>query len=663
MKWGISAMPLKTSLFNKEIILQIGRGSGWLSIIYFIGLLFPLPLRMLMMYSNESGIHYYLAHSLFQYEFQIQLVLLIIVPVLMAVFIFRFLHVKQATDLMHSLPLKRETLFHHYTLTGIIFLLVPVTLIAVIILILRAALDLGSLFTVGEVFYWLGITLLFNFVLYMAGVLLAVLTGISAVQAVLTYVFLLFPAGMTLLLLHNIKFFLYGFPGDYYLNTDLEKMSPITYAAGLDSNGQFQWGFAIFYIMISIILYALSLFLYRKRQLETASEAIAFPKLRLVFKYGVTFIVMLIGGMYFNEISHRGYGWTLFGYGVGAIFGFYLAEMLLKKTWRVFNHIRGLLVYSLTITFLVIIVQVLGIYENHIPDQSKIKSVILTDNPNLYLYHDGMNDEYYVPTSLKDERNIDAVLRLHSQLLSDKEEIKGEEYESNANLFFVYELDNGRKVVREYRVNMELYKDLYKPIYESEEYKMASRELFKIDETKVEFIQIRAYGPVSKGVFISESQDVKNVINLLREDVLAESYEDSLYFRSRGYAIDLNLGSHKNVVLEYKPSYQRFTSWLEERNLLEQAKVTASDFSHVLVGKIDLSESDLDPDNVKSMLEQSPNILKLIEKNQINIALNQAGIDHRLEYAAIYYYNNGVDYEIMYFDEKHAPKFVKDHFQ
>ena len=126
-------MPSKTSLLNKELILQIFRGTGWIPIIYFLGLLFALPLRTLMLYTenNTSSRTPIRVDSLFdfQYDLEIQIGLLIAIPVLMAVFLFRFLQVKQAVDLMHSLPIRREKVFHHYTLSGVIALTLPVLLI------------------------------------------------------------------------------------------------------------------------------------------------------------------------------------------------------------------------------------------------------------------------------------------------------------------------------------------------------------------------------------------------------------------------------------------------------------------------------------------------------------------------------------------------------
>ncbi|MBT2728027.1 hypothetical protein J7E63_13875 [Bacillus sp. ISL-75] len=110
---------------------------------------------------------------------------MIIIPILLAVFIFRFLQVKQSADLIHSLPLKREKIFHHYAITGIVFLIVPVVIISILLLVIHATLDLNVIFGANDVFYWAGITILVNLLLYTVGIFIAMMTGISAVQPAL----------------------------------------------------------------------------------------------------------------------------------------------------------------------------------------------------------------------------------------------------------------------------------------------------------------------------------------------------------------------------------------------------------------------------------------------------------------------------------------------
>lgn len=654
-------MPSKMSLLNKEISLQIGRNIGWISIVYFLGLLFALPINMVMKYSDDEIFDNLEVDNLFQYGLDIQLGLMVIIPILLAVFLFRFLHVKQAADLMHSLPLKRERIFHHYAIFGMVFLILPVVIISILILFIHSAMDLHTFFEAKDIFYWAGITILVNLLLFTSGVFIAMMTGMSVVQAVLTYIFLLFPVGMTLLLFYNIKILLYGFPSDYFLNRELEKMSPLTYATLLH-NRSFPWNDVVFYAVLTVILYGLSLFFYKKRKVESAAEAMAFPALRFIFKYGVTFCTMLMGGMYFNEVPFESMGWTIFGYAVGAIFGYLIAEMVLQKTWRVIVRVKGLAVYTVVIAVLVTVIQTLGVYENRIPEQSEIKSVLMTNDPYAYMHQDESYDRPYIPTPMKEKESIKQVVKLHQQIVNDKKINQGKEKGREETVFLIYELENGKKVIRQYRVNRPLYDDFFKPVYESAEYKKTSNEIFNLQNNKVEKITISAKGPFEKRVTIYEPDDVKQVLELLREDVMAESYEDSQYFQGSGSQIEFPMEKDQFMNMELRPSYHKLNAWLKEKELLDKARVTSDDISHVVVAKSDGFNEYNSDENIKD-IEARDDVLKITDKEKIDLSLHQAGWNMNHGYAAVFYYEVHDYTEVLFFDEEHVPDFIKDHFK
>lgn len=653
-------MPSKMSWFNKEMIRHIARSSGWISIVYFLGLLFILPIAMLMMYSNEHFPDYEGHNFLFQLNFEFQLGLLVIVPVILAVFLFRFLHVKQASDLMHSLPLKREKIFHHYVLTGMVFLIAPVVVITLIIMILHSTLDFGRLFTLEDLFDWAGTTTVIALILYTASVMIAMVTGISAVHAILSYIFLFFPFGFVLLLFNNLKILFYGFPSDFFLDQQLEKMSPITYAATLNGRG-FHWNDAALFLIISVVFYAAALLIYKKRKVEQASEAIAFPKLRSVFKYGVTFCTMILGGTYFSGVSDHNLAWTIFGYVIGTIFGYFIAEMVLQKTWRVFGRVKGLAVYAAIVIVLVLGVKTLGIYDNRLPDVADIRSVQLTNDPRLYLNHSEKDEDYNRMKPMKEKANIAAVQRMHRQILADRN-LKHRKHEPLTDFYIHYELKNGSSLTREYSVNERLYDDFFKPIYESEEYKLAAKSIFKVKENKIKTINISAYGPLNKKLLLSDPEEIKEALSALRKDMLAESYQDSVYYHDRGSMIEIFMGDGQVVDAgEFNPGYHHFSKWLKKKNLLNRAAVTAEDFSHALIVKVDLAnKGDMDPS--KKELESKEGSLVIRDKRQMGQVLDQASASVDKEYKVIFYYKIDDSYEIMSFDEDHAPDFVKKHF-
>ncbi|PLR84326.1 DUF6449 domain-containing protein [Bacillus sp. V33-4] len=645
----------RISLFNREIVRQITRSVGWVGIVYLLGLVVALPLRLLMQVSSEYP-NYQKYENLFQVDFPIQMLFILSVPILMAIFLFRFLHVKQPADLMHSLPMTRSRIFHQYTLTGAVLLVVPVILTMLIVLILYKVLDLNLYFGIDEIFYWGGVTVLISLVLFLAGVFVGMFTGITAVHGVLSYVFLVFPAGIVFLLVSSLGFFLLGFPDSYYLHTKIETYSPLTHAMVLESR-VLSPGIATVYAILIGLLYAGSLFFYKKRQVEAVSQAIAFEKLTPMFKYGAAICFMLLGGIYFGNIGMKS-SWWIFGYIAGSIIGYFIAEMVLQKTWRVFTNVKGYFIFVAVMLLSFAASQLIfNLYEKNIPELSEVKQVYFSDVP--YHYANSEDFESELTFTLKEPENVKAVLDLHRSIVNTRSTKK-------ESIFFAYELENGKKVVREYEVNRNDFDELLKPIRESTEYKNASNEIFLVDTEEVDKITITPRGMRTKNAVIADSKDIKEAITILKEDAKLETYEQMNHFAYINSDVELLLDNDKRIFFEWKRSYKQFEQWLDDKNLLAEASLLPEDINYILVA----DKQDLVPDpyiafddhTLLKKLEEEGKVLKIENKDEISsmITAAETHIDGAF-IAAIYYHEKG-NYEITSLKENKLPEFIKDHF-
>ncbi|MBB6447736.1 DUF6449 domain-containing protein [Bacillus benzoevorans] len=658
-------MPSKTSWLNKQLIQQTVRSSGWIPIIYFLGLLFALPLDIYSRYANDRRINFQPQpiENLFQYNMQIQVALLIIVPVIMAVFLFRFLHVRQAAEMMHSLPLKRGKIFSHFTLSGIVGLTVPVVLTAFIVLALYQLIDLSAYFQMEDIFIWAGTTILLNLVMYTAGVFVAMMTGISVVQVVLTYILLLFPAGFIALLVSNLYFLWFGFPMDYYLNSNIEQMSPLIFIALLDER-ILHWKITLAYAVVSLILYGLSLYFYQKRMIESASEAIAFPKIRIVFKYGMTFCFTLLGGVYFADISEvNRASWLSLGYLIGTVIGYYAAEMVLQKTWRVFRKIKGLLIYGASLAVVLVGIQVLDMYENHVPEQDEIQHVFFTDTPYVFA-NNTYNGVGFIPEPLKEKSNIKAVRKLHQQIIENKDLVKSDESQFKEQAFFYYELKNGRKVIRQYSVDREKFAKSFKTFQESAEYKRTSQMIFHLDAKDVDFFSISTQGPFPDRISVNNREDIEEFVKIYRKDVLAASYEDSIYYQNYGASVEFFINQEQSVYLPLAPSYKGTLQWLTEKDLLDKISAKPDDIASIQIVKDDNHYFEMDPREIADEIENRADMLKVEDKKQMDELLQcTTGWLQKHRYVAVIHYSGRKQVDVVYMDESHAPQFVKEHFR
>ncbi|WP_313799682.1 DUF6449 domain-containing protein [Cytobacillus sp.] len=648
-------MQSKISLANKEIRKTILRSVGWVTIVHFIGLIIAIPLEILMTTTGEQR-QYIRAESLFYFHFEIQAVINIGIPVILAIFLFRFMQVKPFSDFMHSLPIKRDRLFHQYALTGMILLIIPVLLIAFIVSALYNPLNLAEFFTWTDILKWLGITIMFNLLVFLTGVFTGMITGISAIQGILTYIFLLLPTGLLVLLAYNLPFYLYGFADRYVMESKIEAFSPLVALSQVQYRplGAFE---IIVYCLLIFILYGVSLWVYKNRKLEAVTQSLVFPLLKPIFKYGMTFCTMLLGGLYFG-IMEGNTAWLIAGYVFGAILGYFVAEMVLQKSWRIIIHIRGLIIYAGVMALLVILFQFdFTQFEKKVPNVSEVERIHLSDNAYSY----NLEDPYFLTT----QENMDLIRRLHKEIIYNKN--KNVARDNGEHAFFVYELKNGKKLVRDYSIDKKEYAHFYKLIHESEEYKRVTNRIFKVKEDQVEKITIHPYGPIRKKAVIVDPSDLKEAITILKNDINSATYEETIDKRDPVASIEIMQKNDKTVEIEWIISYKGFEEWLNKKGLLEQAKVTAADISYAyIVDTKDLQINYAQGYSYEELFEQMGKIshaIKVTDQSRLEESLINSSGYHDGPYMIGYYFKEDGIIDIKSFRTEHVPDFVQQYFK
>jgi ABC-2 type transport system permease protein len=672
MKWGMLDMPSRTSWINKELIIQSLRNVGWLGIVYFIGLLFALPIDILGKLTNPNLTYYNnIYENLFKMQYPIQMGLLFLIPVLLAVFLFRYLHVKQSADFIHSLPVKRNKIFHHALLTGLGILLIPILLNTVFLLVLYWITELSLYIDAADIFVWGGITLLMSFLFFLTGTFIAMVTGLSAVQGVLTYIILILPAGMFLLVTFSLKQLLFGFPTDYYYTIKIEEYSPIVKAAMLENKMISGWD-ALIYAALTIAFYFLALLLYKNRKIESASQPITFQLLQPIFKYSVTFCAMLVGGMYFTEVQGQGY-WIWFGYVVGALFGYYVAEMILQKHWRVFHQWKGYVVYLLVIGAASLLFQFdLFQYEKKVPEAGSIKEAYVG-----YSYYDIFNSDAMVGSvsedgfvqeikrdpMLKEEDSIKAVRNLHKAIINKGETSTGYD---RMPAFFYYKLEDGSTLVRSYEIDQGDLEEYYSDLYETREYKEATNDIFHIDEEKIDKLTLHQEFTAGKTVTIVDPGEIKEAISILKQEIYNESFEDQN--RLSTFSVELLLSNNQRTGISVRNTYDEFEQWLRDKEYLEKIKVTADDIEWIYVidkkeHTRELMKADYPGDIFPSLKEQGTG-LEIKEKEKLNEILENLSYDRQKNpYLVGIKYKGQPHVDVSGLTEEDAPSFVKQAFE
>lgn len=581
MKWREQGMPLKTSYFKKELWKQGFRSSGWIGIAYFIGLLFVMPL-MLVMWKTSPDSYWgpeEKLENLFHVGGEFQIIFLMFVPVLAAIFTFRYMQVKGSSDFIHSLPLTRTQVFIQQFLMGLSMLVLPIITNAVILYIIQIGFQLETMYTVADIGWWMFVTFVFAVLIYSLTSLIGVLTGLSTVQAGLTYIFLFFPIGIFMLLTFNLQFLLLGYSVGNQTEEFMLKLSPIItlidYAIWDEMVGLL-W----IYLGVSVGFFLLSILLYRVRDAEAANQALAFTVIKPIFRFGVTICFMLLGGTYFGITQGPMLGWIIFGYIFGAFLGYTLAEMLIQKTWRVFPHYKGFIVYmGISALLLVSVAFDWYGYEKRIPDESKIEGIYINEtNSGIFnIYQSNADSDH---PNIVDPSLIKNVTNLHASILQSDAAVHNthREYsEYSTDIEINYFLTNGNQLKRSYFI--EDYRDLDEyllPILESESYKLSGIDWIAEQDLEVAWLE-----GLKGSKDLTDKKMIQRVLDALREDYRTASYEKLRKINEANYArISFQFNDGENM-FNIGPDFEHTIQLLKEEGLEHLLPTKPEDYSMV----------------------------------------------------------------------------------
>ena len=364
-----------------------------------------------------------------------------------------------------SLPLRRETQFLTRYLSGLLFHVAPAAVVSLLALLVAALRGANCAAAVGALFSSTTLAYLFY---YSLAVLLAQMVGHTAALPVL-YVVLNFTSVVVETILSEvIRTFPFGMasgqnlwpnwlsPVFYTLEKDLfgfewitEALPQTTVVQGIYFTG---WVPALVFGAVGLGLAALAFLLFRRRNLESAGDVIAFSFLKPVFLYGLSLGCSVVLGWLLSDILFRD-GSSQFLPMVlcmllGAALGFWAGEMLLQKSLRVLRR-RNLL--RCGITWAVIIAamcccryDVTG-FSHYVPDPADVQSVMLG-------YGDAM---------IEDREIIQRATQLHQEIVDRRFEIEAQvEREGYHTSYRVtYQMNDGSVVSRQFSLPVDSYGD------------------------------------------------------------------------------------------------------------------------------------------------------------------------------------------------------------
>lgn len=314
-----------------------------------------------------------------------------------------FSHLTQsrATNGFHALPVRRETIFLTAYLTGLFCQLSTILVTFLLGAAISAPLHLSFWSVTAAA---MGSVMLEAVFFYSFAALCMMMTGQILAAPVFYFVGNILVQGMEYLLRNFAGNFLYGYSGHadvalgflsppLYMYTEVDIASIET----CENDSYYVTAYALehrsfmilaAYALAGLVIALIALLLYRTRKSEMTGSTVAFPWATPIFKYGVAFCTAVALGQflyYFLFGQYRSGGsdslpGTILCMVAAGLVGYFVAEMLIKKSFRVFRAgAKGAAIVSLALVLLGVAMSFdLTGYEKHVPDESEIESAFYT---------------------------------------------------------------------------------------------------------------------------------------------------------------------------------------------------------------------------------------------------------------------------------------------
>ncbi|MDD6160589.1 MAG: hypothetical protein PUB51_05605 [Oscillospiraceae bacterium] len=423
--------------------------------------LIVLPMRGVT-HQGQSLIRF--AAELGELANSLNLVFAVGISALVAMAMCSHLYAARSANFMAALPVRREGQFISTYLAGLTMLVAPNVLVFLLTLLVET---LGGGLVVGSLLFWLGTLCGMELFFYSFAMFIGQFTGHILALPVYYGVFNALAITLYSIVEWLMGEFCYGFAGnDTFRNAVIEPLTPAWMMAehlryenwwGPNLNYDVPERVTVeglpmlgAYALVGVVLAVCALLLYRCRKMESAGDVVAVPVMRPVFKYGVAFCAGLTLGMVTREILSLNVAGLCVAVVFWAVVGYFAAQMLLDKSFKVFRKWKGAVAMAgvIVLLFAVLILDLTG-FETRIPAVENVASVRIGGLP-VYPYDSGSD---FDALELTEEQYIRLATEIHRGAVEDRG--KKDRYwdaDWGANVRITYTLKNGGKMQRRYYI-------------------------------------------------------------------------------------------------------------------------------------------------------------------------------------------------------------------
>lgn len=587
-------MKLRTSFFDKTVLKKDITRFLPVWLIYTIGAVL-VAVTTGMNYASDDRFASNLNNLIGPFS-----VINLLYGALVAVLLFGDLFNTRLCNALHAMPLRREGWFFTHITSGLLFSAVPNLLVAL------ACMPLLGKFWYTALLWYLGMELHYVF-FFALGVLCCMCAGnwfaaltMYAIVNFLSMILKWFASTVFEPLMYGVKIGTEGFglfspvvqlcmeQGFFSIvhsqDCPCQPLGDVIY--GMEHIYRFGslgegWIYLAILAAVGIALGALALVLYRKRHLESAGDFVAFrwlhPVFALIFTLCAGAVMQMLGNLFFGDGVSYVYGC------IGVVVGFFVAQMLLRRTVKVFRLknwlFAGGIVAAVALALVLCKADVLGIV-SWTPEAQDVVDVKVAE---------GHYEKWSVYTryaKFEDAGDIANVIDIHKLLVEEGDPNDPDYYEGTQRITICYTLRDGREVRRYYRADAEgeAYKRLYGPlIFGSTEYILGVSDL---QEMRSQVTEVFANG------YYVQSGNRDMLLELLFREAEAGNVSSGRALdKDCAFIVELQLKKGSMTTLFIYEEAEKLVKWVVAYSFLVDAPVEVLKDASVAVKDVSLNEA------------------------------------------------------------------------
>ena len=665
----------------------------WSFACFFVVLFFAFPVHILLAAQNfrdndwltkaeyQSRMLTYYKENVYGFENELLLLFLAAAAILLAINGFSYLNSRKKVDYIHSMPIKRESLFFAKYLVGVVTYLIP--------LVINMGIGFAVIAANGE-FQWdifksavayLGIHFVYFLLFYSVAVLAVVLVGNLVVSFLGIFVFYVYQTLVCLLIMVFKEIFFTNYNGQYETLTAYDPLALLlrqsrevgkyTESAADSYEVIIHYGKTLTPMWIAIGITAVvviaAMFLFKKRPSESAGKALVFPVSEPIIKVALLVPCVMGGGMVMYGISHAySIGWYVFG----AVISFVLLALIFEMIFRLdfkgaLKHkVSAMAAGALILFCSLFFFMDLGNFDGRLPKEKDVVSMgISFKNLGMETY---AQDSFLEKVELQGEdleNAYDFAEYLVENYVEDFTEVMTANGEWEREQIFVdvcYRLKNGTEIYRTYGVHCEeTFMTLADKVYLSESYKKKAFPVFEDDHAydSLWYSQLL----YDEGMRITD-QERQEFLKVYQEDVKELTFTDAI---QEGTVLTFGL-SHSRLAQNTESAYPVYADFEKTIAYLEKLGVsTEIDYEKLVIYNLVVYNYDMEKDGYGETTYSDPvqqrRILEGCVKEAPSSWYIAGGVEKGYQVMVDYEYGDHSGYVDLFLEE--VPDFVKADFR